>query len=452
MEAVSKSLPDGFAAGFGFDRRYDQEAFFIAPALYYCQGAEEEIADFIRVVLLCVERYERYYSFGEETPEKDALEFSSELLSSQLHMEPLAIHKMGLLLYHEYDIVLGFHSYIEYNSWHFALKRGTDGVSRFRGIETFEQYLEKRTALTRMFSGHIAAQPVQNKPVSTYPVFAKEVVMDKVKVLFLAANPLGTDRLKLDEEIRAITEKVYASEYRDYLQVESSWAIRPDDLLQLLNRYRPHIVHFSGHGSQSGELILVDNIGSPKAVSTMALKALFTTLKDNIQVVILNACYSRSQATAITEVINFVLGMNTAIGDQAAIIFAASFYRALGFGRSVQEAFDQGKVALLLEGIPEENIPELLLKEGIDPSQIILVSQTNQSPVSSLSSSGLSSKMIKRERLFNAYKVILNAADKYQYEAQQLNHMPNAMNVSLDGVDEVVNEISLEDDDTDVLP
>lgn len=29
METVSKSLPDGFAAGFGFDRRYDQEAFFI---------------------------------------------------------------------------------------------------------------------------------------------------------------------------------------------------------------------------------------------------------------------------------------------------------------------------------------------------------------------------------------------------------------------------------------
>ena len=48
--------------------------------------------------------------------------------------------------------------------------------------------------------------------------------MDKVKVLFLAANPLGTDRLKLDEEIRAITEKVYASEYRDFLHIESSFS------------------------------------------------------------------------------------------------------------------------------------------------------------------------------------------------------------------------------------
>ena len=67
--------------------------------------------------------------------------------------------------------------------------------------------------------------------------------------------------------------------------------------------------------------------------------------------------------------------MNDAIGDEAAIIFAASFYRALGFGRSVQQAFDQGKVALLLEGIPEENTPELLVRTGVNPSQVFLVEQ-----------------------------------------------------------------------------
>ena len=61
-------------------------------------------------------------------------------------------------------------------------------------------------------------------------------------------------------------------------------------------------------------------------------------------------------------------------------------------------------------------------------------------------------KDAKRERLSNAYKVLLNVADKYQFEAQQINHMPDAMNISLVGEDEAVNEISLEDDDTDVLP
>lgn len=188
--------------------------------------------------------------------------------------------------------------------------------------------------------------------------------MKKIKILFLAANPKQTNQLALDEEIREITQKIRMSEGRD-LDVISGWAVRPDDLLQYLNEHKPQIVHFSGHGSSEGELILVDNNGKAKPVSSEALKALFTILKDNIQVVILNACYSRIQAEAINEVIDFVIGMNKAIGDNAAITFAASFYRALGFNRTVQEAFDQAKTALLLEGIPEQNTPHLFIRNGV---------------------------------------------------------------------------------------
>lgn len=197
-------------------------------------------------------------------------------------------------------------------------------------------------------------------------------------MLFVAANPRSTSKLSLDEEMRAITEKIRASEYRNLLELEAAWAARPDDLLQSLNIHKPHIVHFSGHGSSTGEIILVNGSGLSKAVSTNALKALFTTLKDNIQVILLNACYSRLQAEALVDVIDCVIGMNNAIGDQAALIFASSFYRAIGFGRSIQEAFDQGRTALLLEGIPEEDTPELLVKAGINPSLIILAKRQVQ--------------------------------------------------------------------------
>src|SRR5690348_11295843 len=56
----------------------------------------------------------------------------------------------------------------------------------------------------------------------------------------------------------------------------------------------------------------------------------------------LNACYTRVQAEAISDVIDYVIGMNATIGDKAASAFAASFYRAIGFGRSVKDSFDQG--------------------------------------------------------------------------------------------------------------
>jgi len=322
---------------------------------------------------------------------------------------------------------------------------------------SIEQYLEKLDQHNKSFTTPVPQLSIKSgaSPHGGQYLMERlsgqvnERAVNKVKVMFLAANPTNTNRLSLDKEIREISEKIRASQYRDTLQLVSGWAVRPDDLLQLLNEHKPHVVHFSGHGSQAGEIVLVDDKGLSKSVSTHALKALFTTLKDNIQVIILNACYSLQQAEAITEVIDCAIGMNDAIGDEAAIVFVASFYRALGFGRSAQEAFDQGKAALLLEGIPEENTPELLMKEGINPSQIMLVELTNPS---SLSSSGLSSKQMKRERLFNEYKVILNAADKYKFEIEQLNHMPGSANISLDGVDEAVTEITLEDVDTDVLP
>lgn len=204
--------------------------------------------------------------------------------------------------------------------------------------------------------------------------------MSNIKALFLASNPKNTNLLALDEEIREINAKIRASDNRDSIDLISAWAVRPDDLLQMFNQHRPQIVHFSGHGSESGEIILTSDNGEIKPVSNSALKSLFTTLKDNIKVVVLNCCYSKEQAKAITQVIDCAVGMSDAIGDKAAITFAASFYRAIGFGRSVKEAFDQGITALLLEGIPEENTPELLVRDGVNPSQVFLLKPLTPDP------------------------------------------------------------------------
>ena len=187
-------------------------------------------------------------------------------------------------------------------------------------------------------------------------------------MLFLAANPLGTSKLALDEEMRLIDEKVYASELRDQLELVTAWAARPDDLLQALNRYHPQVVHFSGHGTQTGELQFVGNDGFPRPVSSQALTSVFKTFKQTVRLIILNACYSKVQAEAILQEIECVVGMNAAIGDIAARTFSASFYRAIGFGGSVQEAFEQGKSALLLEGINEASIPELVVRPETDPA------------------------------------------------------------------------------------
>jgi hypothetical protein len=65
--------------------------------------------------------------------------------------------------------------------------------------------------------------------------------------------------------------------------------------------------------------------------------------------------------------------MSKPIGDESAAVFAASFYRAIAFGRSVKEAFELGKAALLLEGIPEAQTPRLDIREGVDAAASTLV-------------------------------------------------------------------------------
>ena len=215
----------------------------------------------------------------------------------------------------------------------------------------------------------------ETERVSTYShVNLKNQKMDCIKILFMAANPTDTASLAIDKEVREIEAKIWATKHRDNLQLISKWAVRPDDPLQAFNQHRPHLVHFSSHGSESEEIILVDAEGTPKPVSKAALVSLFRTLKDNIRVVVFNACFSKPQAEAIIEHIDCVIGMNAAIGNAAAITFAASFYRAIGFGHSVQAAFEQGITALLLEGIPEENTPQLLTRAGINSKKVILVS------------------------------------------------------------------------------
>ena len=147
---------------------------------------------------------------------------------------------------------------------------------------------------------------------------------------------------------------------------------RVTDLQGHLLQHKPHVVHFGGHGSQAEEIILEDVKGQSRPVSPGALKRTFEVPKDNIRCVVLNACYTEAQAKGIAESIDCVVGMTRAIGDESAIAFAASFYQALGYGRSVQEAFDLGCGQIDLGGLEDEDVPKLVIATGVDAKLVYL--------------------------------------------------------------------------------
>lgn len=190
--------------------------------------------------------------------------------------------------------------------------------------------------------------------------------MSPAKILFLAANPVTTTALALDEEVRAIDVAMRVSAQREAFALVSKWATRADDLQQHLLELRPAIVHFSGHGSEGGGLVLHGEREVMQVVSPAALAGLFRVLRGEVRVVFFNSCHSLALAEAVAQEIACAIGMGAAVGDEAARIFAASFYRALGFGRSVGEAFELGRAALALAGIAEEQAPQLRTRAGVD--------------------------------------------------------------------------------------
>ena len=89
--------------------------------------------------------------------------------------------------------------------------------------------------------------------------------------------------------------------------------------------------------------------GKQQYIQADALSELFRLFSNNIRCVLLNACYSEVQASSIVNHIDYVIGMNQAIQDNAAIAFSKVFYRALGHARSIEQAFEFGRSAIQLE-------------------------------------------------------------------------------------------------------
>jgi hypothetical protein len=223
--------------------------------------------------------------------------------------------------------------------------------------------------------------------------------MKKHTILFLGANPTGTDPLALGDEARAIQAELERSGYRDCFELETRWAAQPLDLLRELRKLKPTVVHFSGHGGLSrvgteatGRRPSRDVIADPGAYDTEPQRGLFFQGPDgraqvvtaqalhetfgaagaSVKLVVLSACYSDVQAEALRAHVDCIVGMSGSIADDAARNFAIGFYGGLGERESVAAAFRQGCAAISLEGLRDSDRPQLRVRDGVDASKLVL--------------------------------------------------------------------------------
>ncbi|MFH7025535.1 MAG: NB-ARC domain-containing protein [Heteroscytonema crispum UTEX LB 1556] len=187
------------------------------------------------------------------------------------------------------------------------------------------------------------------------------------KILILAANPKDTVRLRLDQEVRDIEQGLQLAAQRDKFTLHQKWAVRSRDISRAVLDFRPNIIHFSAHGSETEGLSFEDEIGKEKFVTGEALGGLFKLFANHVECVLLNACYSQVQANAIAQHIDYVIGMNQAIADKAALEFSVGFYDALARydpqydGDSpIEFAFNVACSSISLAGVSGASIPVLI--------------------------------------------------------------------------------------------
>ncbi len=235
----------------------------------------------------------------------------------------------------------------------------TQNEERMRQAHLHTKELEKQAAI----ASHARRQAMLD--INNLP--------PKITVLFCGTDPKGNKPLALDEEVRLITAQVRASKLRDSIDLKSVWALRSLDLFQAMNEHKPHIVHFSGHGSSANQIVFLDDKGNAKLIEKAVIVQMLASTASNLQLVVFNTCFSRNQAQEITRYVEAAIGMSDSIGDVAARNFSAQFYSAIGFGLSVQQAYDQAIAYLLSENSDEAQTPLLFVREDVDASQLILV-------------------------------------------------------------------------------
>jgi hypothetical protein len=195
-----------------------------------------------------------------------------------------------------------------------------------------------------------------------------------LRILFLAANPADSSRLRLDEEVRAIDRALTAASLGSRCELVQKWAVRVGDIQEHLLKVKPHVLHFSGHGGPDGSIAFHGEGGKTRPVDVDRLARLLARFNERLRCVVLNACYSKEHAESIAREIDCVVGMSTAVGDRASIRFASCFYLALASACSVEDAFEQARADVELGERGQDAVPTLLAKRCA-PTGVFLVKE-----------------------------------------------------------------------------
>ena len=171
-------------------------------------------------------------------------------------------------------------------------------------------------------------------------------------ILYITNDPENANAALVNQEIDCIKHRLLLGKCSCSYELIPKNVSTVEDLQRVLLEVRPKIVHFSGYSTPEGQLVFRNSQRQNLALTPQALHALFSLFEDRLETVLLNACYSDPQATAIAQSIPYVIGVEGSIGSQAALDFVKGFYQALSFGTTIEKAYRLARNLLQLQSSP----------------------------------------------------------------------------------------------------
>ncbi|MCB1553525.1 MAG: CHAT domain-containing protein, partial [Xanthomonadales bacterium] len=179
-----------------------------------------------------------------------------------------------------------------------------------------------------------------------------------LRILVVAAQPVGAGKLSIEQETRVIRRGFEALIDAGLAEIEVLARATPGAMHERLQDARFNVVHFIGHGvfdeaRQEGALLFEDEHGQQLRLGERPLREILC--RRGIELVFLNACQSGAGGRAdfnkgiaqslVAHGLPALVANQYSVLDSSATAFAKHFYRALATGQTLADAARESRIA-----------------------------------------------------------------------------------------------------------
>ena len=210
---------------------------------------------------------------------------------------------------------------------------------------------------------------------------ALQTISLPVRLLVIISNPPDLPEFK---KLDVVREKRLIKEALKPLIDEGRFVVTWEDEASLerihdaLLTFKPHIIHYTGHGGfaeEKGGVLLLED-GYDKSLNVSGAELAERLAKRDVRLVVLSGCQTAKAKTSdsfssvagaiVKKGIPAVIAMPQSIRDDSANIFASRFYKALASGQPVDVALGEARLSMHSPRATRENpVPHSLVDWGI---------------------------------------------------------------------------------------